>query len=163
VIGVNTQIETGDPTGGATGNVGIGFAVPSNTVKNAVAQLLRTGKVDHAYLGILGQAITSEIARTYKLPVRAGVLVEKVTPATGAARAGLQAGESRVVVAGETYVLGGDIIVAFDGTPISSYDELRDAVATHKPGEKVKLQIYRGATKKSVHVTLGRQPPSPPG
>jgi S1-C subfamily serine protease len=163
VIGVNTQIETGDPTGNTTGNVGIGFAVPSNTVKNVAAQLLRTGKVDHAYLGVVGQAITSDLAQTYKLPVTSGVLVERVTAGSGAAKAGFLGGRSHVVVAGETYVLGGDIIVAFDGTRITTYDQLRDAIAAHKPGDKVKVQIYRDARKKSVRVTLGRQPASPQG
>jgi S1-C subfamily serine protease len=163
VIGVNTKIATGDPTGGATGNVGIGFAVPSNTVKTVVAQLLRTGKVDHAYLGVVPQEITPALARTYRLPVRSGILVQKVTPRSGAARAGLRGGRSPVVVAGETYVLGGDIIVAFDGKKIASIDELRAAVAAHKSGDRVKLQIYRDAKRKSVRVTLGRQPPSPRG
>jgi S1-C subfamily serine protease len=163
VIGVNTKIATGDPGGGATGNVGIGFAVPSNTVKTVVAQLLRTGKVDHAYLGIVPQAITPTLARTYKLPVRSGILVQNVTPRSGAARAGLRGGRSPVVVAGETYVLGGDIIVAFDGKKIASIEELRAAVAAHKSGDRVKLQIYRDAKRKSVRVTLGRQPPSPSG
>ena len=68
-----------------------------------------------------------------------------------------------MVVAGETFVLGGDIIVSFDGQKISSIEQLRDAVAAHKPGEKVKLVIYRGANKTSVTVTLGRQPQSPQG
>jgi S1-C subfamily serine protease len=163
VIGVNSQIETGDPTGGATGNVGIGFAVPSNTVKNVVAQLLSTGKVDHAFLGITGQSITSDLAQTYKLPVDAGVLVVKVRKGSGASNAGLKAGKTQVVVAGETYVLGGDIIVSVDGNPISTIEQLRDAVASHQSGDKVTLQIYRDAKKTSVHVTLGRQPPSPQG
>jgi S1-C subfamily serine protease len=158
VIGVNTQIETGDSTGSNGGNVGIGFAVPSNTVKNVVAQLLRTGKVDHAYLGIVGQGITSDLAQTYNLPVSTGVLVEKVRKPSGAARAGLRPGHSHVVVAGETYVLGGDIIVAFDGRKISTFDQLRDAVARHKSGDRVKVAIYRDAKKTSVRVTLGRQP-----
>jgi S1-C subfamily serine protease len=163
VIGVNTQIETGDPSSAATGNVGIGFAVPSNTVKNVAAQLLRNGKVAHAYLGILGQAITPDLAQSYKLPVTSGVLVAKVTRKSGAARAGLKAGRTQVVVAGETYVLGGDIIVSLDGTSVSTIDQLRDAVAAHKPGDKVKLVIYRGAKKTSVRVTLGRQPASRQG
>jgi putative serine protease PepD len=163
VIGVNTQIETGDPTGSTSGNVGIGFAVPANTVKNVVAQLLRTGKVDHAYLGVIPQEITSDLAQTYKLPVTTGVLVEKVRPHSGAARAGLRGGHSHVVVAGETYVLGGDIIVALDGRKIATVEQLRDVVAEHKSGDKVKLVIYRDAKKKSVRVTLGRQPPSPQG
>ena len=69
VIGVNTQIETGDT---ATGNVGIGFSVPSNTVKDVVAQIIRTGRVDHAYLGISGQAVTPDVADKYNLAGQGG-------------------------------------------------------------------------------------------
>ena len=160
VIGVNSQIETGDT---ATGNVGIGFSVPSNTVKDVVAQILRSGHVDHAYLGISGQAVTPDVADTYNLAAKKGVIVNSVTSNSGAAKAGLEGGRREVVVAGETYVLGGDIIVAFDGKQISSLDQLRDAVAAHKPGDKVTVVIFRGANKTSVTVTLGRQPPSPQG
>jgi putative serine protease PepD len=160
VIGVNTRIETG---GLSTGNVGIGFAVPSNTVKDVVAQILRTGRVDHAHLGILGTAVTSEVAETYNLPVEEGVLVAEVADGSGADEAGLEGGETEVVVAGETYTLGGDIIVGIDGTPISSVEELRDAIAEHEPGQKVKLSVLRGDKKTSVTVTLGRQPSSPQG
>ena len=160
VIGVNTQIETGDT---ATGNVGIGFSVPSNTVKDVVAQIIRTGRVDHAYLGISGQAVTPDVADKYNLPVKAGVVVESVTNDSGADKAGVEGGKTQVVVAGETYVLGGDIIVSFDGAKISSIEQLRDAVAAHKPGDKVTVVIYRDAKKTSVTVTLGRQPASPQG
>ena len=160
VIGVNTQIETGDT---ATGNVGIGFSVPSNTVKDVVAQIIRTGRVDHAYLGISGQAVTPDVADKYNLSVKAGVVVESVTSDSGADKAGLEGGKTQVVVAGETYVLGGDIIVSFDGAKISSIEQLRDAVAAHKPGDKVTVVIYRDAKKTSVTVTLGRQPASPQG
>ena len=160
VIGVNTQIETGDT---ATGNVGIGFSVPSNTVKDVVAQIIRTGRVDHAYLGISGQAVTPDVADKYNLPVKAGVVIESVTNDSGADKAGLEGGKTQVVVAGETYVLGGDIIVSFDGAKISSIEQLRDAVAAHTPGDKVTVVIYRDAKKTSVTVTLGRQPASPQG
>jgi S1-C subfamily serine protease len=160
VIGVNTQIETGDT---ATGNVGIGFSVPSNTVKDVVAQILRTGRVDHAYLGISGQAVTSDVADKYNLAVQRGVVVGSVTSDSGADKAGIRGGKTQVVVAGETFVLGGDIIVSFGGKKISSIEQLRDAVAAYKPGDKVKLVIYRDANKTSVTVTLGRQPPSPQG
>jgi S1-C subfamily serine protease len=160
VIGVNTQIETGDT---ATGNVGIGFSVPSNTVKDVVAQILRTGRVDHAYLGISGQAVTPDVADKYNLAVKKGVVVESVTQDSGADKAGLRGGKTQVVVAGETFVLGGDIIVSFGGKRISSIEQLRDAVAAHKPGDKVKVVIYRDANKTSVTVTLGRQPASPQG
>jgi putative serine protease PepD len=160
VIGVNTQIETG---GASTGNVGIGFAVPSNTVKDVVAQILRNGRVDHAYLGIFGQAVSSEVAETYNLPVERGVLVADVADGSGAEKAGLEGGETEVVVAGETYTLGGDIIVAIGGQPIGSVEELRDAIAEREPGQKVKLTVLRGDKRTSLTVTLGRQPSSPQG
>jgi S1-C subfamily serine protease len=162
VIGVNTQIETGTGTS-ASGNVGIGFAVPSNTVKDVVAQILSTGRVDHAYLGISGQSLTEDVADQYNLPVEKGVLVEEVTADTGAGKAGLEGGDTEVVVAGESYTLGGDIIVAFDGKKISSIEQLRDAISGRKPGDKVSLVIYRDANKTSVTVTLGRRPASPQG
>lgn len=160
VIGVNTQIETG---GAASGNVGIGFAVPSNTVKDVVAQILRTGRVDHAYLGISGNTLTKDLAQTYNLPVESGVIVEKVTKGSGAEKAGLESGETQVVVAGETYVLGGDIIVSAGGRPIASIEQLRDVVSAHKPGDKIEIVVYNDSKKTSVTVTLGRQPLSPQG
>jgi S1-C subfamily serine protease len=155
VIGVNSQIA---PASGSSGNVGIGFAVPSNTVKDVVAQLIDTGKVDRAYLGIAGSTVTEELARVLKLPVDAGVLVERVGTGTAAGRAGLRGGTSSTVVAGESYMPGGDLIVAVAGRRVSSLEELRDALADHKPGETVGLQIYRGNERRTVQVTLGRQP-----
>ena len=160
VIGVNTQIETGDLT---AGNVGIGFAVPSNTVKDAVAQLLRTGRVEHPWLGIRGKPITEDVADTYNLPVDEGVLIESVTPRSGAAKAGLEPGDTPVVVAGETYVLGGDIIVAVNGEAVVAVEDIRNVIAAHKPGEKIQLGIFRNDERSSVTVTLGRQPSSPQG
>jgi S1-C subfamily serine protease len=160
VIGVNTQIETGDS---ASGNVGIGFAVPSNTVKDVVAQILSTGHVNHAFLGIVGQALTPSLAEKYNLATGAGVLVESVSHGSGADDAGLRGGTTRVVDAGETYVLGGDIIVTVDGQKITSIEQLRDVVAAHEPGDRLQLTIYRQAKRTSMTVTLGRQPSSPQG
>jgi S1-C subfamily serine protease len=157
VIGVNSQIAPADASGG---NVGIGFAVPSNTVKDVVEQLVATGRVDRAYLGIAGSTITEELARVLKLPVDAGVMVERVGDGTAADRAGLRGGTSSVIVEGESYMPGGDLIVAIAGRRVSSLEELRDALSDHKPGDKVKLQIYRGNERRTVDVTLGRQPTS---
>jgi S1-C subfamily serine protease len=159
VIGVNTQIETG----GAAGNVGIGFAVPSNTVKDVVAQILQTGSVDHAYLGVRGDPINADLARNYNLPVRAGLLLAEVLPNTGASDAGLRAGDTEVVLAGVTYTLGGDIVVAIDETSVVTTQELRDVIAAHEPGDEVELTIYRDGKRSSVTVTLGRRPLSPDG
>ena len=71
--------------------------------------------------------------------------------------------DTEVVVAGDTYILGGDVIVAADGKKVSSIEELRDAIASLEPGDKLKLQLYRDGDKTSVTVTLGRRPASPQG
>jgi S1-C subfamily serine protease len=156
VIGVNSQIETGDS--GASGNVGVGFAIPSNTVKTVIAQLIREGRVDRAFIGISATPITRDLARVFRLPVARGLLVQSVEPGSGAAKSGLKAGRTQVVLAGETYELGGDIIVAAGGSPVSSLNRLRDVVATKKPGDKLSLVIYRGNSRHSLEVKLGRQP-----
>jgi S1-C subfamily serine protease len=160
VIGVNSQISTAQ---GANGNVGIGFAVPSNTVKAVVAQLVSTGKVDRAFIGISGSTVTDELARVFRLPVDSGVLVEQVGDGTPGAKAGLKAGTDTTVVAGESYTLGGDLIVAVAGKRVASLEQLRDVLADHKPGETVKLQLYRGSKSMTVPVKLGRQPAQPQG
>ena len=158
VIGVNSQIETG---GSGDGNVGIGFAVPSNTVKSVVAQLLETGKVEHAYLGVEVRPLDAEVTRIYRLPVQRGLLVEKVKQGSAAARAGLQGGDEQAVVSGQSYRIGGDVIVRAGGKRVASIDELRDAIGERKPGDKLELELYRDGKQRSVTVTLGRQPASP--
>ncbi len=160
VIGVNSQIARAD---GASGNVGIGFAVPSNTVKAVVAQLTTTGRVDRAYLGISGSTVTAELARVLRLPVDEGVLIEGVAEGSAAAKAGLRGGTTDVVVAGESHVLGGDVIVAMGGKRVGSTDELRDALASRKPGQTVDVQLHRGTKIVTLAVTLGRQPSTPQG
>ncbi|HEY8774089.1 MAG TPA: trypsin-like peptidase domain-containing protein [Gaiellaceae bacterium] len=156
VIGVNSQIETGDSSGG--GNVGIGFAVPSNTVKTVIAQLIRQGRIDRAFIGISAVPITRDLARVFRLPVSKGLLVQSVQPGSGAAKAGLKAGTTQVVLAGESYNLGGDIIVGAGGAPVVTLDRLRDVVAAKKPGDKLQLKVYRGSKQTSIAVELGRQP-----
>jgi S1-C subfamily serine protease len=160
VIGVNSQIATG---GTSDGNIGIGFAIPINTVRDVVAQLIAKGKVDHAFLGIAAKPVTPQIARLFKLPSEHGLLVDSVEPGSGAAAAGLRAGKDQVIVAGETWRPGGDVIVAADGRKLQSLDQLRDAIAAKKPGDQLTLTIYRGDSKKTIHVKLGRQPSSPQG
>ncbi len=156
VIGVNTSIVN---TGSADqGNVGIGFAVQSNTVKQVVAQILKSGKASHAYLGVGIKAITPELASLYRLPVKEGLLVTDVTKGSGAAKAGLKGGTRDVTVAGSTYTIGGDIIVAADGQGIgNSAGKLETIIAGHKPGDKLALEIYRGDKKMTVTATLGNR------
>jgi S1-C subfamily serine protease len=152
VIGVNTQIasETG-------GNVGIGFAVPINTVSDVVGQLRRKGRVDHAELGIVPQEITGEIADLFRLPTDEGLLVAGIRDGTGAARAGIRAGTSQVVVAGESWVIDGDILIRADGRPLLTASDLQRAVAAKKPGQRIELELYRGDQKRTVSVVLTRR------
>jgi S1-C subfamily serine protease len=160
VIGVNSQIETAS---GGGGNVGIGFAVPANTVKGVVAQLLVDGHVDRAFLGVTLQDVSSDVASVLRLPASKGVLVGAVKPGSAAAKAGLKGGTTRVVVAGESYQLGGDMIVAVDGKPVASVDALRDAIAAHKPGDKIRITVvHASGTKATVQATLGRVPNTTP-
>jgi S1-C subfamily serine protease len=158
VIGVNSQIEKGS---GGGGNVGIGFAVPSNTVKSVVAQLLDDGRVDRAYLGVSLQDIDSEVADVLKLPADSGVLVGAVQPGSPADRAGLEGGDTQVVVAGESYQIGGDMIVAIDGKDVASVDALREAIAAHKPGESIPVTVvHTDGKRQTISVKLGRVPDS---
>jgi S1-C subfamily serine protease len=156
VVGVNAQIETGQ-AGETGGNVGIGFAIPINTVRTVVAQLLKNGSVEHASLGITGVAITAEIASVFHFPVSHGVLVASVKSGSGAAKAGLHAATTQAVVAGDTWPIGGDLIVRADGQTISSLERLRDVIAAKKPGDTLQLEIYRSTKKMTVDAKLGRQ------
>jgi S1-C subfamily serine protease len=158
VIGVTSQISTG--TTGGQGNVGIGFAIPINTVRNVAAQIISSGKALHAYLGLSALPLTQQLANLFHLPTSRGLLIQDVRTGSGADKAGLKAGKTAVVVQGESWQVGGDIIVAIDGTPATSYEQLRDAVSQRKPGDKMKLEIYSNGKKKTVTATLGQRPPS---
>ena len=155
VIGVNAQIETG---GQSQGNVGIGFAVPINTVKDVVAELIKNGKVEHAFLGIEGKTLQANIGRLFHLPVTSGVLVASVRPGTGAAKAGLKAATNQVTVEGETWPAGGDVIVQADGQPMPTIERLVDLIATKNPGDTIGLEVVRGTKRIHLDVKLGRQP-----
>ncbi|MEA2420668.1 MAG: hypothetical protein QOE60_2874 [Thermoleophilaceae bacterium] len=146
VIGINSQIATG----GGNGSVGIGFAVPINTVKQLLPAL-RAGKdVPHAYLGVKMGDLTSDLAKQLKLPVDAGALVVEVTPGSPAAKAGLHAADS----SGR----GGDVIVAVDGKRVTTSDDVVAAVADKKPGDTLKLDYYRGKDKRTATVKLADRP-----
>jgi S1-C subfamily serine protease len=153
VIGVNSQIES--ETGG---NVGIGFAVPVNTVREVVSQIKKHGKVEHAYLGVEMQGITDELVEIARLPVHEGILIARVVEGSPADEAGLQGGDQQVIVDGTSYVLGGDIVTAANGQNMTSPDELRTIIMGMEPGDPLTLEIQRGDLQRTVDVTLGQQP-----
>jgi putative serine protease PepD len=158
VIGVNAQIAPS----ASDANIGIGFAIPINTVKQVAAQLIKQGKVVHPFIGIRVQALTPSIAQIFHLPVQHGLLVAKVFTGSGAARAGLKAGNTLVTVNGESWPAGGDVIVRADAHPVATIEQLLEIINQKKPGQSVRLDIYRGTSHLAVNVKLGRLPSTPP-
>jgi S1-C subfamily serine protease len=160
VIGVNAAISTG--TTGEQGNVGIGFAIPINTVKNVAEQLIKTGKVTHPYIGLTVQAITPDLSHLFGIGVSRGLLVQKVYAGSPAAKAGINGGSSDVIISGESYTVGGDVISSVDGVPVNSETRFRDIVASRKPGDTMTLEIYRGSAKLQLDIKIGRLPATTP-
>ncbi|HEX8050270.1 MAG TPA: trypsin-like peptidase domain-containing protein, partial [Solirubrobacterales bacterium] len=159
VIGINSQIATG---GGGNGNVGIGFAVPIDTIRAELEQLKTTGEVEHAFLGITGGTITPDLAKAVNLPVEEGVIVQTVVKDSPADKAGLEAGNTSATINGEKVRLGGDIITEVDGEKVSSMEELVETIQDSKPGDSLELTILRGGDEKTADVTLGTQPKGSP-
>jgi S1-C subfamily serine protease len=154
VIGINSQIES--PNGG--GNVGIGFAVPVNTVRQVARQLLSDGRVEHAFLGISGTDLTPQLAEVLNLDATRGALVQSVVKGGPAAKAGVKGGSATVSIDGQRVRAGGDVITAVDGEQISGMDEVAGAVSGKKPGDEVELTLVNGSDTRTVTVTLGDQP-----
>jgi S1-C subfamily serine protease len=158
VIGINAQIATG---GGGNGNVGIGFAIPIDTVRSNLEQLKETGEVEHAFIGISSGTITPELAKAINLPVDEGVLVQSVVEDGPADKAGIEGGNTSATIEGEEVGLGGDIITEIDGKKITSVDELIELMDEAEPGEKLELTVIQDRDEKTIEVTLGTQPESP--
>lgn len=158
VIGVNTAIRTNNQVGfGQPANSGVGFAVPSNTVKRVVRALLEEGRVRYPYLGIQGAFSLAEVGDQFDLPIERGVVVGGVVERGPVARAGLR-GSTISRSTGQIISLG-DIILAFNGQPISNYEELIALlVKNHQPGDRVTLTVWRDGRQLDLTVTLGERP-----
>jgi S1-C subfamily serine protease len=156
VIGITSQIETA----GGGGSVGIGFAIPSNTARQVVDQLEKTGKVEHAFLGITGATISPDIASALNLPVKSGVLVQQAVNGGPAATAGIRGGTTAATIGGASLDLGGDILTAVNGHRLNSMDQLANIVNAAKPGDTLQITARRGSATRTVTVTLGDRPNS---
>jgi S1-C subfamily serine protease len=143
VIGVNAQIES--ESGGSDG---VGFAIPSNTVRSIARQLIATGEVQHAYLGV----------KMSPVPVEEGVAITTVLPDTPAEEAGLRAATGTELVDGLERPTGGDVILEFDGQAVASATALQSAVDARRPGETVSIVILREGDRRSLDVTLAVRP-----
>ena len=155
VIGVTSQIQTGSATN--QGNVGIGFAVPINTVRNVAAQIIKSGRAQHAFLGLFATPVTSQLQKLFNLP-GSGLLVQTVENGSGADKAGIKGGTTKVVVEGESYQIGGDVIMKIDGQPITTTEQLFSVIQAKQPGDRIKLELWRHGSQRTVTATLGRRP-----
>jgi S1-C subfamily serine protease len=156
VIGVTSQIQTGSAQN--QGNVGIGFAIPVNTVRDIAGQIIAHGQAEHAYLGLSAATLTPQLQKLFNLPTAKGLLVQRVDKGTGAAKAGIQGGTTQVVVEGESYWVGGDIITKIDGQPVTDVDQLFSAVQGKHPGDKMRIDLWHNGKQKTVTAKLGTKP-----
>jgi putative serine protease PepD len=152
VVGVNAQISSE-----SGGNDGVGFAIPSDTVRTIASEILSDGSVEHAYLGV-GVATISESAAE-ELDTAAGVALTEVREGTPAAEAGLRAGTGTTTIDGRQYPTGGDVVTAVEGEPVETAEDLQRAIDAHKPGDTITLTLSRGGDDtREVEVTLDSRP-----
>ncbi len=154
VIGVNSQIQTGQ---GGTGSVGIGFAVPIDTAKEVIPQLKAKGRVDRAWIGLTTVTVSPSIAKL-GLDAERGALIQTVEPGSPAERAKMRGGDVQAQVGQTPVLLGGDVIVDIAGNKITSTEDVARAVSSRKPGEKVTVTVVRDGSRVPVTVTLSQRP-----
>lgn len=150
VIGINTMIASN-----VGQNAGIGFAIPVNTAKAVLNDLLTLGRVRRPALGVVTIPISPDIADQLGLAADYGLLIVQVVPGGAAARAGLKGGTERAYLGNIPITIGGDLIVAIDGQDLQDQQELSHIMNSHRAGDSVKITIYRGKRKMDVQVTLG--------
>lgn len=151
VIGINSMILTG----GAEQSAGIGFAIPINTAKAVLDDLVHLGRVRRPELGVNTIPIGPELADQMGLAADSGLLVMQVVPGSAADRAGLRGGTERAYLGNTPITLGGDLIVAIDGDPIEDQQELSHVMQNHRAGDVVTVTVYRGKRKMDIRVVLG--------
>jgi S1-C subfamily serine protease len=154
VIGINAQIRSD------SGNAeGVGFAIPINVARRSLAQLIATGHVAYAYIGIKSQDVTPGMARRFRLGVRRGALVTGVEPGTPADRAGLRGGTREATYNGLPVTLGGDVIVRIGKTPVAGSEDVSRVVTDALlPGQTVEVTLVRDGQRRVVKLTLGERP-----
>jgi S1-C subfamily serine protease len=150
VIGINTMILSS-----VGQNSGVGFAIPINTAKAVLNDLMTLGRVRRPALGVSTIPISPELADEIGLAADYGLLIVQVTPGGSADQAGLRGGTERAYLGNTPIMLGGDLIVAIDGQKVEDEDDLAQVMNNHRAGDTVKITIYRGKKKMDVNVALG--------
>jgi S1-C subfamily serine protease len=151
VIGINTMIASN----GADQSSGIGFAIPINTAKAVLADLLKYGRVKRPSLGIVSFAIGPDLASQMGLAADSGVLIQRVLPGGAAERAGLHGGNEQAYVGNTPIMLGGDLIVSVDGQEVTDPQDINAIMEKHQAGDTVSVTVVRGQRRMTVKLTLG--------
>jgi 2-alkenal reductase len=158
VIGINAQIRS--DTGTAEG---VGFAIPINAAKRSMAQLIETGRVRYAWLGILTRTVTPRLAEHFGFPAERGAAVQEVVDGSPAARAGLHPGGDEEEWEGIALRPGGDLIVAVDGREVTTAEDVVRIVTQRLlPGTRTVLTVLRGEERLEVAIVVGERPEKPP-
>lgn len=155
VVGITTAIESP-----ISGFVGVGYAIPSTIIARVVPALIEKGSYVHSWIGITGTNMNEEIAGAMKVNVTKGVLITDVAPGSPADRAGLRGGDRVVRIGGQTIKIGGDIIIAINGIPIKTIEEILTYLEEKtSPGDVVVFSVLRGTEILQIRVVLGERPP----
>ena len=153
VIGINAQIRSD-----SGGSEGVGFAVPINAAKRSMGQLIATGQVVYAFLGVTTEDLTPTLARHFGYTVSRGAMVGEVRGGSPADHAGLEGGNDDQSFNGLDVTTGGDVIVAVNGHPVRSADQVVRDIGARLPGETIRLTVVRGQERKTLIAKLGARP-----
>jgi S1-C subfamily serine protease len=153
VIGINAQIKTQ-----SGGGEGVGFAVPVDAVKRSLHALREHGRVDYGYLGVSALPLWPQLADRIDVNVRNGALIQEIESGSPAEKAGLRAGHDEIDFEAQRVTIGGDVIVAVDGRPLTRTDDLADRISSLSTGDEVELDVLRDGKHKNVKVRLGNRP-----
>lgn len=155
IIGINSAIIS--PTGAS---VGIGFAIPINTAKRILPELISKGHVSYPWIGASIYPLIPEFAKALGLKVERGAMIAEVVPGGPADKAGLRGGDRQVQVGNSVILVGGDVITEMVGKKVMSSDELIRMIRKHRPGDRVELRLLRKGKFLRIKVTLGEKPRS---
>ncbi len=153
VLGINAQIKSQ-----SGGGEGVGFAIPVDAVRRSLDALRAHGRVDYGYLGVSALALWPQLAERLNLDVRDGAFIQEIEKGSPAEKSGLRAGDHEIDFQAQRITVGGDLIVAVDGRPLSRTEDLADRISSLNTGDDVALDVVRDGKHRTVHVRLGQRP-----
>jgi S1-C subfamily serine protease len=153
VLGINAQIKSQ-----SGGGEGVGFAIPVDAVRRSLDALREHGRVDYGYLGVSALAVWPQLAERLGLDVRNGALIQDIESDSPAEKAGLRAGDHEIKFQAQDVTVGGDVIVAVGGKPLTRTNDLADRISSLSTGDEVELDVVRDGKHRTVQVELGQRP-----